>query len=401
MNKKKAGFMKRLVKVVRSHFYDVFKSVYEEGTENAKEKHDVNLPQGEIKEIIKDAIKRNKAARPDWKATKAEVQEIINSGAKQAWAALRNDNKELETDEDKFLASLDLDLDNLDDEDWKDILGDDFDEEDLGMESIEERIEAQFQGAKDYTEGRNDFDPPVDEEASVVTTMTDNNISAAILIFLAGVKKCPDFARLWREHHAEIASLIEGTTADEYPVDQIDSGDDTNLNDVKAMVKAVNEEMVPFVGYTSPEQDGMESEEDNNEIDSQVIVSVEEQPLDETPDYSMTQDKLSLYKEMGTAVDTIIEQIEDKATPEMHNIFSIWDFKLGRVAKFAATICGCSPDRFEQLFREELKDMCNVCDCTGIPYEVCVYFYLGIVPTKYIELGYRVCHTYCQVIDQN
>lgn len=88
MNKKKAGFMKGLIKTVRSHFYDLFNSVYEEGTENAKEKHDIDLPQGSVKEIIKDAIKRNKAAKPDWKATKAEVQEIINSGAKQAWSEI-------------------------------------------------------------------------------------------------------------------------------------------------------------------------------------------------------------------------------------------------------------------------------------------------------------------------
>lgn len=394
-SKKKTGFMKGLVRVVRSHFYDLFSKVYEEGTENAKEKHDVELPQGSVKEIIKDAIKRNKEAKPDWKATKAEVQEIINSGAKQAWAAIKNDKDGADsTDEDKFLASLDLDLDNLSDDDWKDILGEDFDEEDMGMESLNEKIQAQFQGAKDYMEGVNNFDPP-EEEPAVVKTMTDNNITAALMLFLANVKKCPHFTEHFKTHHDEICKLIEGCNEDEYPVDQIDSGDDSNLVKTKELIKAVNEEMAPTVGYGSMEQTGIESDE----MVEEAVTVIEEVPLNEQEAYQMSQERIDLLIQAGDTVSTIVNQIEDKATEEMRNIFSIWMFKLDRVARFCAALDGCSEDKYHQLFKEEMFDMCGVCDCVNIPLEVCIYFYLGLVPSKYIELGYRVCSAYLKVIE--
>lgn len=395
MNKKKAGFMKGLIKTVRSHFYDLFKSVYEEGTENAKEKHDIDLPQGSVKEIIKDAIKRNKAAKPDWKATKAEVQEIINSGAKQAWSAIKNDSEGMSTDEDKFLASLDLDLDNLSDDDWKDILGDDFDEEDMGMESLEEQIKAQFQGAKDYVEGITNFDPPKEEEIVEVKVISDNDITAALMLFLNNVNKCPNFVEHFKTHHDEICKLIEGCNEPDYPADSIDSGDDSNLIRTKELIKAINEEMAPVVGYGSTDETAMETDE----TVSEAVTVLEEIPLDTEETYRISQDKLDVLIQAGDTVSVIMNQIEDKATSEMKAVFGIWSFKLERVAKFCAALDGCSEDKYIKLFNDELKDMCGVCDCVNIPLEVCVYFYLGIVPSKYIELGYRVCDAYLKVID--
>lgn len=396
MNKKKAGFIRGLVKTVRSHFYDLFSSSYEEATENAKEKHNIDLPQGSVKEIIKDAIKRNKEARPDWKATKAEVQEIINSGAKQAWAAVRNDTDAIgDSAEDKFLASLDLDLDNLSDDDWKDILGDDFDEEDMGMESIEERIEAHFQGAKDYVERQMNFDPPVDEETSV-SVMTDNDITAALLLFLANVDKCPNFKKIWLEHFKDIANLIEGVNHTDYPVDNIDSGDDSNLSQTKELIHEVNQEMVPVVGYGSADHDAMESEETS----PAVVVEVHTIGKDEE-DYETSRDTLEILDTAGATIDTLISQIVANATDDMKHCYDIWKCKLEKVASFAASIDECSPDKFLKLFREELYDTCNVCDCVNIPEEVCVYFYLGIVPTKYIDLGYKACSAYLRALDQD
>lgn len=396
MNKKKAGFIKKLARVVRSHFYDLFSKAYEEGTENAKEKHNVELPQGSVKEIIKDAIKRNKEAKPDWKATKAEVQEIIRSGAKQAWGAVKNDSEAMgSTDEDRFLSSLDLDLDSLDEDDWKDILGDDFDEEDMGMESLEEKIQAQFQGAKDYVEKRTDFDPP-EEESSVVTCMSDNDISAALMLFLANAKKCPVFVEHFKTHYDEICKLVTGVNETDYPVDQIDTGDDSNLIETKELIKSVNEEMVPVVGYGSDDDTGMETDETL----STAVVVVEEHALDDQESYEMTTEKLELLVQMGDTTSVIINQIEDKATEEMHNVFSIWMFKLDRVARFCAALDGCSEDKYHKLFKEELFDICGVCDCVNIPVEVCVYFYLGLVPSKYIDLGYRVCDSYLKAIEK-
>ena len=395
MNKKKAGFIKGLVKVVRSHFYDLFTKAYEEGTENAKEKHNVDLPQGSVKEVIKDAIKRNKEAKPDWKATRAEVQEIINSGAKQAWAAVKNDKDGLKDSEDDFLSSLDLDLDDLNDEDWKDILGDDFNEEDMGMESLDEKIQAQFQGAKDYVEGAMNFDPP-EEEESVVTGLTDNDITAAIMLFLANSKKCPEFVNHFKDNYDDICKLIEGCNDHEYPVDQIDSGSDSNLVRTKELIKNVNQEMVPVVGYGSAEQSGMES--DDEEVDP-VVTVVEEVPINEEEAYRMSQNRLEVISDIGNTISTIMNQIEDKATEEMHNIYSIWNFKIDRVARFCAALDGCSEDKYRKLFKEELFDVCGVCECVDISEEVCVYFYLGIVPSKYIDLGYRVCDAYLKVIE--
>ena len=361
MDKKKAkgAYLGKLRKIVASHVYDLGKQVLDEGIENAEELHEVKLPMHKrAKDVAKEVVDLNTKVKNYLKATKDEVQEVLREGTKQAVTALKNDKEDMTNEEDEFFKSLDIDLDDLDGDDWDDSSLDSDDE-------IGEETNMEWQGAKQWVEERN---PHV-----VVSKLTDDDISAAIILILDQVE-CPRFKEVYSTHREDIMSAVKRSSSP--LVDEIESGTGDKLRMVKEMISDVNEEMTPNIG--------------TEDMDEGIVVEVieTELPVDKPVDDTILALKDRVYRVINMFFDKaekIIMQDE-----EISGILNTADIKIESVVAYVSAIDGSDPIHV----RHSIWDV--VTKNTAIPTKqnLCMAFYLGVIPSDLIEQGKKIATIY-------
>lgn len=368
--KAKRSYLAKLRKMVASHTYDLGKKVLDEGIENAKELHDVDLPVNKrLKDIVKEVVDVNTKVKNYIKATKDEVSEVVKEGTKQAVAAIKNDKKDLTNEEDEFLSSFGIDLDDMDfDDDDDDMSNDDMD--DIGEESA---AQSMWDGAKDYTERR---------YPTTVSKLTNDDISAAIFLLIQNIK-CPHIRELYATHSDEINNIIVNGTSS-YASD-IKSGTGDKLNYVKNMISDINSDMLPNVG--TEDDDNMDEEMSQSGVVIEVIET-------ELPTKIESNQSLVLKKRLH---DVILKYFSKLETCVLHDeeilaILSIAESKIDAVANYLATLCEESSLSISNTIMCSLTEL--VPDCIPIGKRLVLAFYLGIIPEDQLEPAKRIISIY-------
>lgn len=393
----KQSKLKQLKSAITSQFTDIFQSYTTQARENAKMKHNIDIPKENVKEIVKKAIVANKSLPSKLKGTKAEIQETLIEAYKQAKSAALGETSS--NPDDDFFKSLGLDIDDLNEDDWNDIDSGDLESE-LGLESSMnlERARAEHLGGVDYFDGyykykREVIDAGQDDKNDTDDKMRDNDITAALILFINTLE---EFKSIYTEYSAEINDLIVGNNDPNYPIPEQDTGDDTNLVSVIDIATSEEEDIpsIPRIGM----------EDDDTETD---VVVIDENPILNmySPErvYEMTQEKLELIDSLSRSSVNLIAKVEREATPEMKDAYKVWQFKLNKIINFASVI---NPELdYNDIFEKGLLSMVGLsCDDfkgmeLTIAIESIVYFYLGLVPDEIIDLGYRICKAYVDVIE--
>lgn len=376
--KAKRAYLGKLRTMVASHVHDLGKQILDEGIENAKENHGVKLPvEKRMKDIVKEVVAVNMKVKNYVKATKDEVQEVLKEGTKQAIVAIKNDNKDMTNEEDEFFKSLDIDIDDLDDEDWGDIndedTGDDYDD-DISEESFARDM---WQGAKNYTEMVN---------ATVISQLSDDDICAAILLLVQNCK-CQELQSVISTHVTEIENIIKGSTAGE--VDEIKPGTGDKLNYVKNMINEVNTDMVPNIGT----EDGEELEE--------VGIVVEVIPTELPTAVPESNRSLNLKRDVHRVIHMFFDKVENciNQDKEILGMLSVAESKISGVCTYLATLTGISDLEVRNRIMSTIEDVSAVSELP-VSRRLTLAFYLGIIPEDLMEQGCRIVSVYYNKIDK-
>lgn len=364
--KAKRSYLSKLKKMVASHTYDLGKQVLDEGIENAKELHNVDLPVNKrMKDIVKEVIDVNKKVKNYIKATKDEVAEVVKEGTKQAVVAIKNDKENMTTEEDEFLASLDIDLDDFDEDD---LVGDDSDDMDISEESMSGR--EMWRAASEYTSMRY----PV-----TVAKLTNDDISAAILLLLQKAP-CPEFQEIYSTHADDINNVVK--TGTHNSVSEIKEGSGDKLNYVKNMIQDVNADMVPNVG----------TEDIDEEEVSAVGIVVEVIPT-ELPTVVPTEE-LNLKARIHRVIHMYLDKLEGciSRDEEITGMLAIAEAKISAVATYVSTLCGKSNIEIENMIMSSIESIAP--SCIPVCRRLALAFYLGIIPEDLIEQGRRIISIY-------
>ena len=374
MDKKKAkrSYLSKLKNMVSSHVYDLGKKIVDEGVENAKENHDVNLAVNKsMKDIVKDVIQLNTKVKNYIKATKDEVQEVIKEGTKQAIAAIKNDKEASGSsgdfmDDDDFFKSLDIDIDDLDSDDWDDIMDDD-DNDDIGNESLYEGVQ----------------EPSTEDKPLVVSKVTDDDITAAIALLVSRVE-CPEFREVYDRYPDEIQNAIELTMSP--MIDEIKEGNGDKLNLVKAMINDVNSDMVPNVGT--------ENDIDPELEEAPIVVEVIETELPTAVPESI--DDLTIKARLNSAIIKYLNTVENiiSRDDEITGILNLAESKINAVANYVSSISGKSVLSVQESIAKTLINMVPGIDSTVVGPRVLMAFYLGIIPFDLASAGERIVSIY-------
>ena len=376
--KAKRAYLGKLRTMVASHVHDLGKQILDEGIENAKENHGVKLPvEKRMKDIVKEVVAVNMKVKNYVKATKDEVQEVLKEGTKQAIVAIKNDNKDMTNEEDEFFKSLDIDIDDLDDEDWDDIndedTGDDYDD-DISEESFARDM---WQGAKNYTEMVN---------ATVISQLSDDDICAAILLLVQNCK-CQELQSVISTHVTEIENIIKGSTAGE--VDEIKPGTGDKLNYVKNMINEVNTDMVPNIGT----EDGEELEE--------VGIVVEVIPTELPTAVPESNRSLNLKRDVHRVIHMFFDKVENciNQDKEILGMLSVAESKISGICTYLATLTGISDLEVRNRIMSTIEDVSAVSELP-VSRRLTLAFYLGIIPEDLMEQGCRIVSVYYNKIDK-
>ena len=376
--KAKRAYLGKLRTMVASHVHDLGKQILDEGIENAKENHGVKLPvEKRMKDIVKEVVAVNMKVKNYVKATKDEVQEVLKEGTKQAIVAIKNDNKDMTNEEDEFFKSLDIDIDDLDDEDWDYIndedTGDDYDD-DISEESFARDM---WQGAKNYTEMVN---------ATVISQLSDDDICAAILLLVQNCK-CQELQSVISTHVTEIENIIKGSTAGE--VDEIKPGTGDKLNYVKNMINEVNTDMVPNIGT----EDGEELEE--------VGIVVEVIPTELPTAVPESNRSLNLKRDVHRVIHMFFDKVENciNQDKEILGMLSVAESKISGVCTYLATLTGISDLEVRNRIMSTIEDVSAVSELP-VSRRLTLAFYLGIIPEDLMEQGCRIVSVYYNKIDK-
>ena len=374
MDKKKAkrSYLSKLKNMVSSHVYDLGKKIVDEGVENAKENHDVNLAVNKsMKDIVKEVIQLNTKVKNYIKATKDEVQEVIKEGTKQAIAAIKNDKEASGSsgdfmDDDDFFKSLDIDIDDLDSDDWDDIMDDD-DSDDIGNESLYEGVQ----------------EPSTEDKPLVVSKVTDDDITAAIALLVSRVE-CPEFREVYDSHPDEIQNAIKLSKSP--MIDEIKEGDGDKLNLVKAMINDVNSDMVPNVGT--------ENDIDPELEEAPIVVEVIETELPTAVPESI--DDLTVKARLNSAIIKYLNTVENiiSRDDEITGILNLAESKINAVANYVSSISGKSVLSVQESIAKTLINMVPGIDSTVVGPRVLMAFYLGIIPFDLASAGERIVSIY-------
>ena len=374
MDKKKAkrSYLSKLKNMVSSHVYDLGKKIVDEGVENAKENHDVNLAVNKsMKDIVKEVIQLNTKVKNYIKATKDEVQEVIKEGTKQAIAAIKNDKEASGSsgdfmDDDDFFKSLDIDIDDLDSDDWDDIMDDD-DSDDIGNESLYEGVQ----------------EPSTEDKPLVVSKVTDDDITAAIALLVSRVE-CPEFREVYDRYPDEIQNAIELTMSP--MIDEIKEGNGDKLNLVKAMINDVNSDMVPNVGT--------ENDIDPELEEAPIVVEVIETELPTAVPESI--DDLTVKARLNSAIIKYLNTVENiiSRDDEITGILNLTESKINAVANYVSSISGKSVLSVQESIAKTLINMVPGIDSTVVGPRVLMAFYLGIIPFDLASAGERIVSIY-------
>lgn len=374
MDKKKAkrSYLSKLKNMVSSHVYDLGKKIVDEGVENAKENHDVNLAVNKsMKDIVKEVIQLNTKVKNYIKATKDEVQEVIKEGTKQAITAIKNDKEASGSsgdfmDDDDFFKSLDIDIDDLDSDDWDDIMDDD-DSDDIGNESLYEGVQ----------------EPSTEDKPLVVSKVTDDDITAAIALLVSRVE-CPEFREVYDRYPDEIQNAIELTMSP--MIDEIKEGNGDKLNLVKAMINDVNSDMVPNVGT--------ENDIDPELEEAPIVVEVIETELPTAVPESI--DDLTVKARLNSAIIKYLNTVENiiSRDDEITGILNLAESKINAVANYVSSISGKSVLSVQESIAKTLINMVPGIDSTVVGPRVLMAFYLGIIPFDLASAGERIVSIY-------
>lgn len=360
-NKAKEGFLRRLRKIVSSHLYDLGNKVLNEGIENAKDLHEIEIPVNKgLKAIVEEALEYNKKARAEWKATKSEMRELLSSASKQVVAALKNDKESLSTDEDKFLESLDLDLDDFD-----------------------------FDDSDNVDDSTDDFE--MESDGSDYVGEDDDDINSKLyLLVKSGIEMSTDeeLKRIVVDKNDGIMNCIKGMIA---MVETDDEGvvpDNSKLELAKSMMNNINDEIAGNVGL----EDDIYSEDDDVAEDAIVVVEVipTELPIRES------NDALLLKSKVYDTIQTYFKNIENVIAKDkiINAKMSKFHDKLDTVVRYI--LSECSDERsFFDVESVILKPLhCNK------HLEVAIAMFLGIVPQEIINAGHRLVDVYDKIIKQ-
>lgn len=373
MDKKKAkrSYLSKLENMVASHVYDLGKKIVDEGVENAKENHDVNLAVNKsMKDVVKEVIQLNTKVKNYIKATKDEVQEVIKEGTKQAIAAIKNDKDESGSsgdfmDDDDFFKSLDIDIDDLDSDDWDDIMDDDDDT--IGNESLYPDVQ----------------EVSTEDKPLVVSKVTDDDITAAIALLVSRVE-CPEFREVYDRYPDEIQNAIELTMSP--MIDEIKEGNGDKLNLVKAMINDVNSDMVPNVGT--------ENDIDPELEEAPIVVEVIETELPTAVPESI--DDLTVKARLNSAIIKYLKTVENiiLRDDEITGILNLAESKINAVANYVSSISGKSVLSVQESIAKTLINMVPGIDSTVVGPRVLMAFYLGIIPFDLASAGERIVSIY-------
>lgn len=373
MDKKKAkkSYLSKLKNMVASHVYDLGKKVVDEGVENAKENHDVNLAVNKsMKDVVKEVIQLNTKVKNYIKATKDEVQEVIKEGTKQAIVAIKNDKEESGSsgdfiDDDDFFKSLDIDIDDLDSDDWDDIMDDDDDT--IGNESLHPDVQ----------------EVSTEDKPLVVSKVTDDDITAAIALLISRVE-CPEFREVYDSHPDEIQNAIKLSKSP--MIDEIKEGDGDKLNLVKAMINEVNSDMVPNVGT--------ENDIDPELEEAPIVVEVIETELPTAVPEDMND--LTIKARLNRTIITYLKTVENiiSRDDEITGILNLAESKINAVANYVSSITGKSVLSVQESIAKTLVNMVPGIDNTVVGPRVLMAFYLGIIPFDLASAGERIVSIY-------
>lgn len=373
MDKKKAkkSYLSKLKNMVASHVYDLGKKVVDEGVENAKENHDVNLAVNKsMKDVVKEVIQLNTKVKNYIKATKDEVQEVIKEGTKQAIVAIKNDKEESGSsgdfmDDDDFFKSLDIDIDDLDSDDWDDIMDDDDDT--IGNESLHPDVQ----------------EVSTEDKPLVVSKVTDDDITAAITLLISRVE-CPEFREVYDSHPDEIQNAIKLSKSP--MIDEIKEGDGDKLNLVKAMINEVNSDMVPNVGT--------ENDIDPELEEAPIVVEVIETELPTAVPEDMND--LTIKARLNRTIITYLKTVENiiSRDDEITGILNLAESKINAVANYVSSITGKSVLSVQESIAKTLVNMVPGIDNTVVGPRVLMAFYLGIIPFDLASAGERIVSIY-------
>lgn len=357
--KTKEGFLKRLKKIVSSHLYDLGNKVLNEGIENAKDLHDVEIPVNKgLKSIIAEAIAYNKKAKAEWKASRSEMKELLSSASKQVVLALKNDKEGLTTDEDKFLESLDLDLDDFEfEDDDADDTNDEFEFESMDL------VDGNYVGVDEDAINSKLWllvktGPNLSHDEELVEIV--NQDSEALLNCIKGIKNVES----------------EDTCCD----------DDSKLEMAKALIDEVQDGIAPNLGL----EDDMYNENDSDEDVALVVVEVipTEIPIRESNDTLVLKTKVAeTIKTYFDNIDRVIAQ--DKLINETMTKFHD---KLDTVVRYLSAKTNRSFNDIESII---LKPIC--CDNH---LEAGIAMYLSILPNSIISAGQRLVTVYNKIKKQ-
>lgn len=363
-SKTKVGFLKRLKRIVASHIYDLGNKVLNEGIENAKDEHDVTIPTDKgIKQIIKEALDTNKNVIKDLKATKSEMTALFKDASKQAIAALKNDKEELTSEEDRFLASLDIDLDDFDDEELEDIMDGDFEDD---------SEETSFESMTD----------------SYVGTDLDAISAGVLLLIRTACNKNEQLLNVFNSNIDNITNIINGL--DKEPEDNRELRRD-KLEIAKDLMKNISSDVTSnSVGLEDdlvlPEIIG-ENDDMDEDIDSETVMVVEVIPT-EVPIREKTED-IELKAKTVEVIDKFLKNAENVVNkdPKIQSELNIIDNKLEAVARYLASVSDLDENFIHHCFISSLPK----------PWNVAMAFYFNLLPEDIITAGKRILAVYNKI----
>lgn len=347
----KQSYLKKMKNVVASHVYDLGKKIIDDAEENAREEHNVKLGiHKNIKDIVKEVVAVNTKVHNYIKATKDEVAEVCREGSRQAIVALKNEkgsSDEMDSDEE-FFKSLDIDIEN--DDEWQDMLGDDdddFDEDDIGVESYMTN----------------------DDQPTVVSSMSDEDISAAIILLLAS-SPCSKFTSIYQDYKQDIQRIVENTHSK--VVDQITNKSTNKLEMAKQMLDEVDAEMIPSISN----EDMEESVRVIEVVKTELPTTIPEKKAD-----------LEICSRVHDTVEKIFSNALKSITSDKEKlaILEIAQCKLEAVIAYLATVTGISDLEIRRMI---LHSSAN------LDFTTWLGFYLGLIPAPIINEATRLISIY-------
>lgn len=354
MNEKQS-FLKRLKKVVASHIYDLGHRVLDEGIENAKELHDVEIPKNKkLKDLVAEVVEYNAKAKKNLRANISEMKDLISQASKQAVAALKNNKEELTSEEDKFLESL-----GLDDDDMEDF---DFGEDEEGMDFSEESISPED---KDYT-----YDIDVDKINSKIMFLLQTTPAMMGDETLAQAVSC---------NVDKIENIMRTLQVPKEDRDIKPASD--KLERTKEIVEDNIGVLTSAIGI---ESDDVEECEICEELPVVVEVVETELPLAEHINVTRLKAKINM------TIDKFFESVNHLASkPEVNATLSKFMNTLDAVTSYLSAVTGKTQTEIESVVLTPIKKTKH--------FEAGLIMYLDLVPEDLMEAGRRIVRAYQKI----